>query len=94
MEESKLALKAACKSLNQCRKEAKENCQTFLDDKIEAAAKADDTTTEKMLKKLRHHEAQSACFNKLSHALKPAGNKGGVTKVELVIDGETVAFTE
>jgi hypothetical protein len=94
MEESKLALKAACKSLNKCRKEAKENRQTFLDEKIEAAAKADDTITEKMLKKLRHYEAQSACFNKLSHALKPAGNKGGVTKVELVIDGETVAFTE
>jgi hypothetical protein len=94
MEESKLALKAACKSLNQCRKEAKENRQTFLDDKIEAAAKADDTTTEKLLKKLWHCEAQSACFTKLAYALKPAGNKGGVTKVELVIYGETVAFTE
>ena len=26
--------------------------------------------------------------------MKPAGSKGGVTKVEVVIDGETVAYTE
>jgi hypothetical protein len=65
-----------------------------LDEKIEAAAQADDTTTEKLLKKLRHRESQSACFSKLAYALKPAGNKGGVTKVELIIDGETIAYTK
>jgi hypothetical protein len=95
MEEAKTALKTACTSLSQCRKEAQVNRQTFLDEKIEAAAQAEDTTTEKLLKKLRHREAQSTCFSKLSYALKPAGNKGGVTsKVELVIDGETIAYTE
>ena len=43
---------------------------------------------------MRHREAQSACFNKLVNALKPAGHRGGVTKVELKVDGQTVAYTE
>ena len=55
---------------------------------------ADDTTVEKMLEQIKHREAQTKCFNKLSYVMKPAGSKGGVTKVEVVIDGETVAYTE
>ena len=43
---------------------------------------------------MRHYEAQSACFNKLANALKPAGHRGGVTKVELNVDGRTAAYTE
>jgi hypothetical protein len=46
------------------------------------------------MKKLRHREAQSACFRKLSYAFKPSGSKGGVTKVEMVIDGKVAAYTE
>ena len=72
--EANVALKAALKSLRQCREKAKELRQSFLDDKIEAAALAEDTTTEKMLKKMRHREAQSACYKKLANALMPAGN--------------------
>ena len=66
-----------------------------MDDKIEAAAQAEHTTTEKMLKKMRHRKAQSACFNKLANALKPAaGHQGEVTKVKLKVDGQTFGYTE
>jgi hypothetical protein len=47
-----------------------------------------------MLKKIKHREAQSACFAKLSYAMKPAGVKGEVTKVEVQTDDEVVAYTE
>ena len=89
-----MALKAALKSLCQCRGKAKESRKSFLDDQIEAAALAEDTATKKMLKKMRHRKAQSACYKKLANALKPAGHRGGVTKVELKVDGHTVACTE
>jgi hypothetical protein len=94
MEEAKAAQKEAFKGLSKCRKEAKELRKEFLDDRIEEAAKAEDTTSEKLLKKLRHREAQTACFNKLANALKPAGHRGGVTKVEITVDGKTIAYTE
>jgi hypothetical protein len=71
MDVAKMGLKDAAKGLQQCRKDAKELRQTFLDNKIDAAADAADTTTEKMLKKIRHRKAQSACFSKLAYALKP-----------------------
>jgi hypothetical protein len=35
-----------------------------------------------------------ACFRKLAYVLKPKGAKGVVTKVELQVDGITVAFME
>ena len=92
--DAKVALKAALKSLRQCREKAKELRKSFLDDQIEAAALAEDTTTKKMLKKMRHREAQSACYKKLANALKPAGHRGGVTKVELKVDNHTVAYAE
>jgi hypothetical protein len=47
-----------------------------------------------MLKKIKHREAQSKCFRKLAYVLKPSGSKGGVTKVEVVLDGITVAYTD
>jgi hypothetical protein len=94
LDEAKTALKTALQGLTTCRKTATELRKSFLDDRIAAAAIAEDTMTEKILKKLRHREAHSACFRKLSYALKPQGSKGGVTKVEVVIDGETVAYTE
>jgi hypothetical protein len=84
----------AQQKLNMCRKEASTLCQSFLDERIEAAAKAEDTATGKLLKKLRHREAQSACFKKLAYALHPSGSKSGVTKVELKVEGTTLAFTE
>jgi DNA-binding ferritin-like protein len=62
MDTAKTGLKDANKALQQCRKEAKEVRQTFLDDQIDAAAEAEDTTTKKMLKQIRHRDAQSACF--------------------------------
>jgi hypothetical protein len=92
--DAQACLTAAHKDIRACRKNATELRQSFLDDRIEAAAQAEDTTKEKLLKKLRHREAQSACFAKLANALKPAGNRGGVTKVELEIDGEVVACTK
>jgi hypothetical protein len=88
------ALKTTTTSLKWCRKEAKELRQTFLDEQIEAAAEAKDTTAEKMLKKIRHNEAQSVCFSKLSYALKPPGTKGGVTRVEVKVQGSVVAYTD
>jgi hypothetical protein len=92
--QAKEGVKTAQKELNKCRKEATELRQSFLDDRIEAAVEADDTTSEKILKNLRHREAQSACFRKLAYVLKSKGAKGGVAKVELQVDGITVAFTE
>jgi hypothetical protein len=47
-----------------------------------------------MLKKIRHKEAQSACFSKLSYTLKPPGTKGGVTRVEVKVQGSVVAYTD
>jgi hypothetical protein len=94
MREAKLGLKKAITDLALCRKEAKELQQTFLDDQIEAAATAQDSTKEKRLKKIRHREAQSACFSKLSYALKPSGAKGGVNRVEVKVKGHIVAYTE
>jgi hypothetical protein len=95
MDDVKRELMQAQKDLNKCRKEATALRKEFLDEKIEAAAIAEDTTSEKLLKKLRHREAQSACFRKLTCALKTNGaTKGGVTKVELKIGEDTVAFTE
>jgi DNA gyrase/topoisomerase IV subunit A len=82
MEDAKRGLKQAQKDLNKCRKEATELRKEFQDKKIEAAAIAEDTTSEKLLKKLRHCEAQSACFRKLACALKTNGaTKGGVKRV-------------
>jgi hypothetical protein len=92
--DAKAHLTVAYKNIRACRKNANDLRQSFRDDRIEAAAQADDTTKEKLLKTLRHREAQSACFAKLANALKPAGNRGGVTKVELEIDGEVAAYTE
>jgi hypothetical protein len=94
MMEAKAGLKKATSDLARCRKEAKELRQTFLDDQIEAAATAEDSTKEKMLKKIRHREAQLACFSKLSYALKPPGAKGGVNRVEVKVNGHIVAYTE
>jgi hypothetical protein len=91
---AKTALKAATKGLTQCRKDAKTLRQAFLDDQIEAAASSEDTTTEKILKKIRHREAQSACFGKLPYALKPPGAKGGVNRVEVKVHGKVIAYTD
>jgi hypothetical protein len=60
MEDAKRELQQAQKDLNKCRKEATDLRKAFLDEKIEAAAIAEDTTSEKLLKKLRHREAQPA----------------------------------
>jgi hypothetical protein len=90
---AKTELKGATTALAKCRKQAAELRSAFLDDRIEAAAIAEDTTKEKMLKQIKHREAQTKCFNKL-YALKPAGSKGGVAKVEVIIDGQTVAYTD
>jgi hypothetical protein len=92
--DAKVAVKLAQKKLNECRKEAKALRQTFLDTQIEAAALKEDTTTEKVLKRMKHREAQSACFRKLAYAMTPTGSKGGVTKVEIQDQGETVVVTE
>ena len=92
--DAKGELKSALQSLCQCRQKAKELRKSFLDNKIEAAALAEDATTEKMLKKMRHCKARSACLKMLDNALEPAGHRGRVTKVELKVDGHTVACTE
>jgi hypothetical protein len=94
LDQARAGLKAATTGLSQCRKRATELRIEFLDARIEAAAIAEDSTVEKMLKQIKHREAQTKCFRKLSYVLKPAGSKGGVTKVEVVIDGQTVAYTE
>jgi hypothetical protein len=82
------------KELHKCRNRAAELRSNFIDERIEAAALAEDTTVEKMLKKMKHSEAQTKFFGKLAYTLKPAGAKGGVTKVEVVIDGQIVAYTD
>ena len=64
--QAKAGLKLAMTGLSECRKKATKLRADFLEERIEAAALADDTTVEKMLKKLKHREAQSKCFNKLS----------------------------
>jgi hypothetical protein len=35
-----------------------------------------------------------ACYRKLRSALHPIGLRGGITKVEVKIDGKLVAYTE
>jgi hypothetical protein len=91
---SKSELKLAYKKLNECRKEATTLRKAFIDDQIEAAALAEDSTKEKILKQIKHKEAQAKCFGNLANALKPAGSQGGVTKVEVIVDGEAIAYKE
>jgi hypothetical protein len=79
--------------LNECRKEATTLRKAFIDDQIEAAALSEDSSKEKILKQIKRKEAQSKCFGKLAYALKPAESQGGVTKVEVVVDGEVIAYT-
>jgi hypothetical protein len=62
---AKMELKGAITDLAKCRKQATELHSAFLDDRIEAAAIAEDTTKEKMLKKIKHREAQTKCFKRL-----------------------------
>jgi hypothetical protein len=73
LEQAKVGLKAAIKDLHKCRTRAAELRSNFIDERVEAAALAEDTTVDKMLKKLKHGEAQTKCFGKLAHTLKPAG---------------------
>jgi hypothetical protein len=47
-----------------------------------------------ILKQIKHREAQSKCFGKLAYAMKPAGAQGGVTKVEVVVEGEVIVYTK
>ena len=60
LSDAKAKLKLALTSLCKCRKNATKLRKSFIDDKIEAAAIAEDTTTETMLKKMRHREAHSS----------------------------------
>jgi hypothetical protein len=84
--------KLAIQDLTNCPEVATKLCNYFLD-KREAAALAEDTTTEKLIKKkICHCEAQFTYFRKL--ACKPLGAKGGVTKFEVVIDNTIMAYTE
>jgi hypothetical protein len=71
--EAKAKLKLAYQKLNQCRKEATTLRKAFIDEQIAAAALSEDTTKEKILKQIKHREAQSKCFGKLAYTMKPAG---------------------
>jgi hypothetical protein len=57
LEQANVGLKAAIKGLHKCRTRAAELRSNFIDERIKAAALAEDTTVEKMLKKLKHGEA-------------------------------------
>jgi hypothetical protein len=83
--EAKLSLQGTLKGLTQCRKEAKDLRQAYLDERIGATTNADKTTAEKILKKIIHREAQSTCFGKLAYALKPSGAKAGVTHINIKV---------
>jgi hypothetical protein len=94
LKEAKLELSQLQQDLKACRAHAAENRQTFLSTLVEAAALQNDISRGKALKRQLHVEAMKACYRKLRSALRPTGLRGGITKVEVKIDGKLVAYTE
>jgi uncharacterized membrane-anchored protein YhcB (DUF1043 family) len=91
---AKVELNQAQKDLQECRAHAAENRQQFLSDMADSAALANDLSREKALKRQLHVEAMKSCYRKLKSALRPNGLHGGITKVEVLVNGTLVAYTD
>jgi hypothetical protein len=91
---AKLELKQAETDLKDCRAHAVENRQQFLSKLINAAALQEDISREKALKRQLHVEAMKSCYQKLCSTLRPAGLRGGITKVEVKVNGSVIAYTK
>jgi hypothetical protein len=94
LKDAKLELTQAQTDLKDCRAHAVENRQEFLSKLIDAASIQEDISREKALKRQLHVEAMKSCYQKLRSALQPAGLRGGITKVEVKINGSVIAYTE